>query len=86
MADCCDDCVDEPCCDKIITEGVTTDIDDLAQYICCQRNFYIIYKFMEQLNKDELKELRRQLRTYVPNGVLHNELEGVFNESIRKAS
>ena len=93
MDDCCNNCIEgiEPCCDEelqlhieqvIETAGVTADIDELASHLCCQRNFYIIYEVMDKLDKEDLIKLREQLRSYVPTGKLHNELEQRFSMEI----
>ena len=91
--DCCDNCIEgiEPCCDEVLqehieqtikTSGVTHDIDELASHLCCQRNLYIIHEVMDTLNKEELIKLRDQLRSYVPTGILHSELEQRFSRDI----
>ena len=92
--DCCDNCIEgvEPCCDEelqqqieeqIVTEGVTTDIDELARHLCCQTKFYIIYKAMDGLSNKDLVELRNRLREYMPDKVLHPHLEAKFNQVIK---
>lgn len=92
--DCCDNCIEgiEPCCDEvlaeqieeqIVTEGVTTDLDELARHLCCQTKFYIIYKAMNGLSKKELTKLRDGLRSYVPSKVLHPQLEAKFNQVLK---
>lgn len=92
--DCCDNCIEgvEPCCDeelaeqieeKIVTEGVTVDLNELARHLCCQTKFYIIHRAMNGLSKDELVNLRDGLRSFVPSKVLHPALEAKFNQALR---
>jgi hypothetical protein len=80
MNDCCDNCKDE-----IQTEGVTTDIEELARHLCCQTRFHYIYDVMHGLSKDELIKLRDALKSYTPTNSLHPHLNAVFEKAIDNA-
>jgi tRNA G10 N-methylase Trm11 len=66
----------------IVTEGVTTDIEELARHLCCQNKFYIITKVMANLNKKVLKQLRNDLRKFTTTQELHPKLERKFNHAL----
>jgi hypothetical protein len=66
----------------IITVGVTVDIEQLARHLCCQTRFHHIYNAMDGLSKEQLIELRDQLRSYTPTNSLHPHLNAVFSKAI----
>lgn len=78
--DCCDNCEEgiEPCCDEIVTEGVTTDIDYLVNCLCCPSKFYVIQNAIAGLSEAEIVKLRDKLRTYTNTGMMHRMLENYF--------
>lgn len=78
--DCCDNCEEgiEPCCDEIVTEGVTTDIGYLVNCLCCPSKFYVIQNSLTGLSETEIVKLRDDLRTYTNTGMMHRMLENYF--------
>ena len=72
-------------CDSTIKDiHGTTDIDNLARNLCCQRNFHEIYQVMEKCNYYQLVQLRTQLREYSTTGYLHNEIEHKFETMLQQ--
>lgn len=58
--------------------------EELAKHLCCQNKFYIITKAMNDLNENELKKLRDDLRKYTKTNQLHPALESKFRHALAK--
>jgi hypothetical protein len=55
---------------------------ELSNLLCCEPKWKPIYKLMSQMNVEELKQFRKDLREYTPYHYLHKNLEREFRNSI----
>ena len=58
------------------------DARQLSSLLCCEPKWKPIYELMSQMNIEELKQLRKDLRQYTPYHYLHKTLEREFRNSI----
>jgi hypothetical protein len=55
---------------------------ELSSLLCCEPKWKPIYKLMSQMNVEELKQFRKDLREFTPYHYLHKNLEREFRNSI----
>jgi hypothetical protein len=58
------------------------DAKKLSSLLCCEPKWAPIYNLMSQMNVEELKQFRKDLREYTPYHYLHKNLEREFRNSI----